>query len=237
MSKDPVKSRIGGLAIGLAVDCDAEPGAVAQILDANLAGASTLPFVGVLTYDGQWVGGYSGYKDAAGLTAFINEVEKSPKLEAKASVREQLKKLAIAAHAAAKKKKWGDVIAAASKGADLFGRCPERAELSAAEKMARDWLQARFDAVVADAQSGAKMVAAKKQLLTVQRAFKGQPEEAIAKRGVEAIKKLNRLRSIEARGNVKAGLREGIAKEFDGTPWVAMFAKADKAAKAGKPKR
>lgn len=226
MTTDPIKSRIGGIAIGLATDCDASVADVQALMRSNLPDASTLPFVGVITHDGQWLGGYSGFKQVGELTAFLDAVEKSPLLKAKPEVRQQLKELAASAEAFAKKGKWAEVIRAARTGSGLFGACPERDALRGAEKKARDWLQGQFDSVIHDAVTGAKLSNAKKRLSKVKRVFKGEDEAAVAARGILAIKRLNFLRSAEARANTKAGLRKGVAAEFKGTIWVAMFGKA-----------
>lgn len=231
LAAEPVKSRVGKLAIGFAVECDAPVDGIDDLLHENLPDASMLPFVGVLTYEGKWVGGYSGFKQPAEFAAFLDEIEKSPLLDAKPDVRAQLAKHAKAATDAAAKSNWGAVVKAVRAADACFGRCPERDALRAAEQRVRDWLAAQYDAVTKAAVAGDDLAAARRTLSDVKRAFAGQPEADEAQRGLEALSRLNRVRAAEATGNAKQDLRERAAAEFAGTRWTALFGRKEEAPK------
>lgn len=225
MPKEPVKSRIAELAIGLAINCDESPEFFNDLFARELPQANMLPFVAVLTSEGTWVDGFSSYKDEKELAAFLEQANKSPRFDATAEAQKQLAKLSKTATTGLTKNNWKLVRQAVQQSKQVFGRCPEREPLGAADQKLKKWLKDKFDAVVNDAVSGTKLVAAKKHLLDVQRVYKGEPEESIAKRGVQAIQTLNKLRSAEARANTKPGLREDAANKFRDTPWHAMFAR------------
>ena len=87
-----VKSKLQTLAIGLAADCDAAEPAVEELMTANLSGASSLPFVALLTPDGRWIDGHAGSLDAPELLQMLAKAEKSPLLDAAPAVRKQLEK-------------------------------------------------------------------------------------------------------------------------------------------------
>lgn len=225
MPTEPVKSRIAELAIGLAINCDESPEFFNELFARELPDANMLPFIAILTSEGTWVDGFSSYKDEKQLAAFLETANKSKRFDATPEAQKQLATISKAATTGLTKNNWKLVHQAVKQSKQVFGRCPERAPLRAAGQQLQTWLKNKFDSVVNDAVSGAKLIAAKKHLLAVQRVYKGDPEEAIAKRGVQAIKALNKLRSAEARANTRPGLREDAANKFRDTPWHAMFAK------------
>lgn len=235
MAAEPIRSRVGKLAVGLAVDCDAPVDGIDDLLHENLPDASMLPFVGVLTYEGKWVGGYSGFRQPPEFGAFLDEIEKSPLLDAKPDVRAQLAKHAKAATDAAEKGNWGAVVKAVRAADACFGRCPERDALRTAEQRVRDWLAAQYDAVTKAAVSGDDLAAARRTLADVKRVFAGEPEADDAQRGLEALSRLNRVRAVEAQGNAKKDLRDRAAAEFAGTRWTALFTRAGDAPKPAEP--
>jgi len=57
---EPIRSRIGAIAIGLSDDCDETDASVSALLNSNLPAANMLPLVGFLTPELRWVTGWSG---------------------------------------------------------------------------------------------------------------------------------------------------------------------------------
>jgi len=219
------------LAVGLAVDCDNSPDEITEIWLTNMPDASRLPFVAVLTSNGKWIDGYSGFKQAAELQTFLEAAAKSPLLNASAEVRAKLAKQWKLAKAAADKGKWKKVVAAYRVAQASYGRCEERDGLRALKAKADAWMEAKFAAVTKAAVNGEKLVEAKKMLLEVRKVYAGGPEAEVATIGMKAIPRLNFLRKAEKRANVKANLREKIAAEFKGTRWTALFDKPTTAKK------
>ena len=220
-----IKSRLGGMAVGLASDCDKPDETVRNVLREKLPGASTLPFVGFLTADGLWIDGFSGYKDEAEVAAVLARVEKSPLLDAAPAVRKALEKHAAAVGPAADKGDWQPVLVAAREAKKSTGRCPERDAIAAAEKKAREWAAAELDAVVQQAKSGGDLAAARKKLGVVRQKFAGEPEAADVDTGMNAMQKLQLVREVEATGNPARDLRERNAAPFKDTRWTAIFDK------------
>ena len=220
-----VKSRLSAIAIGLAADCDAPDGGIDELMHQGLPGATGLPFVAILTPDGQWIDGFSGYRDAKELASFLDRAAKSPLLEAPAAVRKQLEKLATAATAAAARADWKPVLAAAREADKSHGRCPERTAIKAAEQKAREWLAAQYDAVFQAAATGADLAPARQRLADVKRHFAGEPEALDADTGTKALQRLKYVREIEANPNPARDLRERSAAMFPGTRWTALFEK------------
>lgn len=240
LSAEPVKSRVGELAIGLAIDCDNASREIYDFVHEKLPDASTLPFVGLLTPEGEWIDGYSGYRDGAAVLKFLEAAAKSPLLAATADVREKLRELVADLDKAMAKERWNEVLELTRKAVELPGRCPEREQVAAAEGKLRAWVKEQFDSVLRDAAAGENLADAKRRLVKVRKLFEGEPEAQTADRGVDAIRELNFLRRIRKRGTPKEGLVEGLREQFAGTPWVAMFddpRQADEAApEAGRRK-
>src|SRR5882724_3406270 len=105
----------------------------------NLKGANTLPFVGLVTTDLQWVGGFSGYKTADEFYAILSDAEKSPLLQAKPETAKKLDAFAAQASKSAEKLDWRGVLAAAKSAGDLKGRSPARDTIAALVAKARAW--------------------------------------------------------------------------------------------------
>ena len=101
LAQEPVKARVGELAIGLAIDCDTDQGEVSQLLHEKMPDAGTLPFVALLTSEGEWIDGYSGYRDATQFLVFLEDAASSPLLDAKPDVQKKLQKLVVSAKAGA----------------------------------------------------------------------------------------------------------------------------------------
>ncbi|MEO6594262.1 MAG: hypothetical protein ABIP94_05875 [Planctomycetota bacterium] len=225
LASGEVKERLGKLAVGLAADCDAPEDGIEGILHEHLPGASTLPFAAFLTEDGVWIDGFSGYKDTADFVQMLAAVEKSPLLEATPAVRKQLEKPAKTATAAAERGDWKVVLGTVREAGKSSGRCEEREAIKAAEKKAREWVAAQFDAVVVAATSGADLAPARKQLAAVKDHFAGEPEAADAEVGRKALIRLTQIRDAEARPNPAKDLREKAAAMFEGARWATIFAK------------
>ena len=224
MHKD-VKPKIQALAVGLAADCDAAEQEVEALMRANLPDASSLPFVALLTPDGRWIDGYSGWKEEPAFLQLLAKAEKSPLLEATAAVRKQLEKHAGTVGAAAEKGDWQAVLVAAREERKSVGRCPERDVIKGAEKKAREWAAAELDGVVQQAKAGGDIVALRKRLGVVKQKFAGEPEAADVETGLKAMQKLGLVREVEAGGNPAKDLRERNSAPFKGTRWIAMFDK------------
>jgi hypothetical protein len=225
LSADPIKSRLGGLAIGLAVDCDNPAPGIEELIRANLPDASTLPFVAFLTPDGHWVVGASGYQDSAKMQALLDKAAASPLMDAKPDVRKSLEKPAAAATAAAAKSDWKTVLGAAREARKSTGRCVERKAIVEAEKLARAWAAAELSAVVEGATGGGELAPLRKRLAAVKTPFVGEPEATDCDNGLKALQRLQVVREVEAGGNPAKDLRPRSAEPFKGTRWTALFDK------------
>ncbi|MCB9879462.1 MAG: hypothetical protein H6835_17850 [Planctomycetes bacterium] len=223
LAQEPVKARVGELAIGLAIDCDTDQGEVSQLLHEKMPDAGTLPFVALLTSEGEWIDGYSGYRDATQFLVFLEDAASSPLLDAKPDVQKKLQKLVVSAKAGAAKGSWGQVAKDVRAAAAMPGRCPERKELMELGKQADEWLQAKFATVITTAQGDGDLSEARKLLQEVQKVFSGLPEAKLAATGIEALARVGFVRKVEARGNAKATLRQDEAAKYKDTPWTALF--------------
>jgi len=232
LPSDEIKDRMASLAVGLASDCDSPENDVSKLMQANLAGAKTLPFVGFVTHDGKWVAGYSGYKDAAAFLEIVKTAEESPYLKATPAVQKKLAALAARAGKAAERDDWKTVLKAAADAAKTTGRCPERDALAALVKKARAWAAVQLDEVVKAARSGGDLTAARKVLEDVRRQFAREPEADDAADGIKALKRLGSIVAAEASGNAASGIREKAARDCEGTRWAAIF---DESAPEEKP--
>jgi hypothetical protein len=228
-----VKPKIQALAVGLAADCDAAEQAVESLMSANLPNAQRLPFVALLTPDGRWIDGYSGWIEEPALLQLLTKAEKSPLLDATPAVRKQLEKHAAAVGTAVEKGDWQPVLLAAREERKSTGRCPERDVIRGAEKKAREWAAAELDGVVQQAKASGDIVALRKKLGVVKQKFAGEPEAADVETGLKALQKLGLVREVEAGGNPAKDLRERNAAPWKGTRWSAMF---EKPAPADAPK-
>lgn len=224
-----VKDRLKDLAVGLAADCDAPEHDVERIMHDNLKGASTLPFVGFVTYDGKWVGGYSGFRDSPEFLKALEEAEQSPLIQATDAVRKKLAALVERAEKAAEKGDWKGVMAAARDAAKLKGRCPERSTLAATTKKARDWATARFDEAVKAARAG-DITTAQQTVGDVRKQFAGEPEAEEADLGTKALRRL----SLIPAGDAGARSREKATEEYKDTRWSTIFTPSEEAP-AGDP--
>jgi hypothetical protein len=218
-----VNGVIAKLAVGLAADCDKPEDGIDAIMRERLKGASTLPFVGFLTHDGEWIDGFSGYKDAAAFAKVLEAVDKSPLLQATPAVQKKLAALATTAGKAAEREDWKGVMKVVRDAGKLSGRCAERDAIGALEKKARDWAVAQFDAAIKIAQTGGELDEAKKALASVRKHFTGEPEAEDAGDGLKALGKLKTVLSVEARGSGADGVRERAAEPFKDTRWARMF--------------
>ena len=229
-----MKDRVAKLFVGLAAPCD-PPGqerAVAELMQANLKGAQTLPFVGFVTPDLQWVAGFSGGKSASGLASVIDAVENSPLLQASPEVTKKLTALAEQAAAAAEKAQWPKVLAAAKQASALRGRSPIREQIDVALGQARAWAATEMTGILDVVRSGGDRSAARAALKKVSGAFVGEPEAREADAGMKAIDKYGVILAIAP--DKQAAAREKAAKDFAGTRWTALFAAPAAAPEADK---
>jgi hypothetical protein len=227
LPSDDVKKRIRSLAVGLAADCDSPERDVEKIMREKLPGASRLPFVGFITPKGEWVAGYSGFKDARAFLRVLKDVEEAPQLQASKAVRKKLAGLVQTANKGAAKGDWKAVMRAAQTAAKTTGRCPERETLAGLVQKARAWAQEQLDAAVRLARAGGDLKEPRKVISAVKKAFPGEPEAADADTGLKALRRLSQIVSIESRASPPAGLREKAAKKYEGTRWAGVFEPAE----------
>src|SRR5438552_2302485 len=127
------------MCVGLAADCDAPEHEVEKLVSAGLPGANALPFAGFITPDLKWVAGFSGYKDVTAFASVLDEVDKSPVLNASPDSLKKLDALLAQANKAAEKSDWKAVMAASKSAAELKGRAPQRDKIAEAVTKARSW--------------------------------------------------------------------------------------------------
>jgi hypothetical protein len=211
-----VKELIADLAVGLSSDCDAPEDGVSTMMRDNLKGAGTLPFVGFVTHDGKWVGGFSGFKDASGFVKIVEDAERSPLIQASEATRKKLAPLAERAAKAAEAGDWKAVVAAMREANKTTGRCAERKALAGHMRQGRAWASARLDEAVKAAQAG-DYATAEVAIADVKKQFAGEPEGADADLGAKAVRKLSQLQAGEGGALQKAG------KDFVDTRWSALF--------------
>jgi hypothetical protein len=234
LPSEEVKKLIRGLAVGLAADCDSPERDVEKIMRENLAGAQRLPFVGLLTHDGKWVGGFAGYKDTPAFLQVLKAAEESPYLQASKAVRKKLAGLAASAQKAADKGDWKSVMRAAQAAAKTTGRCPERVTLAGIVTKARDWAAGQLDAAVRLARAGGDLAEPRKILGEVRKSFAGEPEFADADLGLKALKKLSQIvRLVQSGASPPAGIREKAARTYKGTRWESVFKPAEEPEEKG----
>jgi len=220
---DPaVKERMQDLVVGLAANCDAPESEVSKIMHENLKGAGTLPFVGFVTHDGKWVGGFSGYKDTEAFVKVLAAAEETPYLQATKAVRAKLATLSEKAAKAAEQPDWKTVVAVAKDAAKTTGRCPERTAIVATMKKAQAWAAGKMDEAIKAAQAG-NVAPANEALAEVRKCFMGEPEGADAETGIKAVKRLSTILEAEAKGTASASSRDRARKEFNETRWMAIF--------------
>ena len=222
-----VKDRIAALAVGLFTDCDRPERDVEKIMRAHLPNASTLPFAGFVTHKGEWVGGFSGFKDTRAFLAVLEAAEKTPYLQASKAVQKKLAALVAKAEKATDKGDWKPVMQAARAGAKTTGRCPERQALAGLVKKARAWAAGEFDAAVRFARPGGDLMKARQTLSAVRKQFAGEPEGADASKGLKAVQALSRIVDAESGDSPPpAGIREKAARPYRDTRWASIFEKA-----------
>lgn len=194
---------------------------------ANLPNASTLPFVAFVTHKGQWVGGFSGYKNADAFLKVLTAAEKTPYLQATKAVRKKLVGLAASAEKASKRGDWKSVLKASKAAAKTTGRCPERKVIAELMKQGRAWAAKQLDAVVRMAKSGGDLAEARKMLIGVKKNFLGEPEAKDANTGLKAVKRLAKIVEAEAGDSPPtAGTREKAARPYKDTRWESIFTKS-----------
>lgn len=219
-----MRKRIADLAVGLASDCDSPEGDVQQMMREHLPNARTLPFVAFITYDGKWVGGFSGSKRSPEFLAAVEAAENSPLLQASEATRKKLAKLVERSTHSAEAGNWKGVVGNDQAARKLRGRCPEREALAALMGKARAWANGHCATAIEAAQTGGDLKAATKALSEVRKHFTKEPEADDAATGLKAIRRLEQIRRIEGDGEPEAELRKNAAEKFKDTRWTAVFA-------------
>src|SRR5262249_8501268 len=131
---DPrIRARLGAVAVGLAAEADppSRDPQVENLLGEHLVNAKTLPFVGIVTADLEWIAGYSGNRSAGLFVEQLAAAEASPLRPANAETRAKLAPLAERARAALAKDDRAGAIAAIHAGDAYRGKCEERDALEA----------------------------------------------------------------------------------------------------------
>ena len=219
-----VKKRIAELAVGLAADCDRPERSVEAIMRANLAGANMLPFVGFVTHDGKWVGGFSGYKNASAFLRTLARAEDTPHLKASPAVRKKLAALVATSEKAAAKGNWKSVVRSVHTAEKTSGRCPERNALAALMAKARTWAETQLAAAVKSARKGDDLKKVRGVLREVKSHLAGEPESKDAAKGILATVKLGKILEAESGGKPPpAGGRPQAARKYKGTRWASLF--------------
>ncbi|HEX5052158.1 MAG TPA: hypothetical protein VFZ65_10320 [Planctomycetota bacterium] len=220
-----IKDRLSALVVGLSQDWETPETPIEELFAKNLPEAKSYPLVAFLTVDGKWIEGYSGWLEEPEFLKMLARVEASPLLQAEPAVQKQLAKHSAAANAAVAKGDWKVVLGAAREAAKTTGRCAERTAIRTAEQQARTWANEQLEACVKGASSGADLAPFRKQLGAVKTHFAGEPEGVDAETGLKALQRLTMVREVEANPNPARDLRERSAAPFQGTRWVAIFAK------------
>jgi hypothetical protein len=223
-----IRERLGAIAVGFAAECD-PPGRrpdVAALLSEHIPNAKTLPWVGLVTADLEWVAGFSGRREAGLFILELAAAEKSPLRPAKAEVRAKLALILTLAQAAAAKGDWKGVIAAAHAADATTGRCDERAAIDEIRAHAAAWAEERLAGLAASLRAGsADMADLKTRLTSIAHDFAGEPAGADAKKGLDALARhATYVFARDAGETAKvAALREKALAEFKGTRWEALF--------------
>jgi hypothetical protein len=203
------------------VDCDNSERAIERLFDEHLPNARSLPFVAIVTPDLRWVAGKAGFLDATRLSQLVDEVEKSPLLQASAETAKRLEAMAGEAESAVASSQWQRVVAVSRSAGALRGRSPSRERIAAARTRAHAWAEGESARVLASLQKDGDRAAAKTSLEALASVFAGEPEAQDAEAGRRA---LARLTAIDGFADPdRAPARAAASREFSGTRWGVLF--------------
>jgi len=225
---DPrIRPRLSAIAVGLAAECD-PPGRdseVANLLGTYLTNAKTLPFVGIVTADLEWIAGYSGQKSAGLFIEQLAAAESSPLRPANADSRAKLAPLAERARAALAKGDHAGAVTAIHAADAYKGKCDERDALEAARAEAAAWAEERLAGAAATIAAKGDAEEAKRRLSSIAHDFAGEPAGADAKKGLDALARHATYAFARDAGDAAklASVREKALAEFAGTRWKALF--------------
>ena len=149
-----------------------------------MPGARTLPFVGFITHDGKWVGGYAGSKQPGAFLDVLNKAADTPYLKASKATRKKLAGIVARAEKAAAKDDWKTVIKSGKDVAKTTGRCPERQQMAKLIGRAHAWGDKELKRAVTLAQSADDVAEPRKVLMAVKKNLSGEPEAADAAVGL-----------------------------------------------------
>jgi hypothetical protein len=218
-----IKDRLGKLCIGLAAPCDL-PGReydVAQLLQAHFPGAPSLPFVGIVTCDLEWICGWAGGKTVDEVGALLEVAETSPLRPAAPEVVKKLEALSAQAAKAVEKSDWKSVLAASKAAGELIGRSPVRDAIVASVAKAREWAADELKKALDAVKAGGDRAAVKSSLRKLSAQFAGEPEAKDADAGVKAVDALIAVEALPEEQQAAAIAK--AAKDFAGTPWAELF--------------
>jgi len=228
ITKDPIRARLSAIAVGLAADCDKPDAELEKLFRAHLAGATATPFVGFVTPDLKWVGGWSGMRWETEFQTTLEEVEKNPMLDASPTATKQLEGMLGVAKKAAEMADWKVVAKAGRDASRIWGRSAARTELIGVVALARTWASEQLALALKAAQDPfANVLPVRASLNAVAAAFTGEPEAEDAKRGIKAIDRIGSIRN-QGDGNEAEAARTKALAEFKGTRWEVLFTSGGK---------
>ena len=223
LTNPKVRPRIAKLCVGLGAPAD--PPEMEQdlliYLSKHFEGKGSLPYIVFLTHDRKWVRGFSDTRTLAQFLDDLDKVEQSPLVPASKEVETKLATAAKQAEHLVEAEDWVKLMALVRSTKSLTGRCAQRNELDELTQSVRDHAAARFDWVEETVASEGAIAAAKKELKSLQKLMKGEPEADIAATGVAALFVYARVGKLKDAAATKA--RAAAAKQFAGGRWAALF--------------
>lgn len=221
-----VRERMSESYVGLAACCD--PPEVEEpllfLFSERFENAQSLPFGVFMTTDYEIIHGFTGSRTLEQFQADLDLVEKDPRFPATAADAAKLLKIGTRAAHDADAGKWANVLKAGRTGAAIRGACAERAALDDAVAKARAYAESRFLWIEEEVKTTTDLTTLNKELRTIQKLFKGEPEEESAKLGPKAVKAAVRFRQLdEALPETAIAERMKAAEKYEGTRWEWLF--------------
>jgi len=218
-----VRDRIDACCVGLAACCD-PPEVEEKLLfyfSERFPDAPSLPFGVFMTPEFEFVHGFTGARTVEQFEQDLEIVENHPLFPASEKDAAQLAKLGEKAASLAESGKWKQVLDLGRKGAEIRGRCPERAALDAAVGRARAFAEERFLEIESAVRAGEVEDTSRltSSLAAIERDFKGEPEADAARLGKKAVRV-----ALAAAGDADPDAARSKALEtYAGTRWEWLF--------------
>jgi hypothetical protein len=242
------KARMGAAAVGLAADCDEPDASVEALFQRALPRATCLPFAAFVTPDLQWISGWAGSIDPQGILGHLAKAEawldrsrvaatpcaaKVPAAEpapaempACAPITnaeiERARSLYAKAQAASAANHPGQVLALEAEAARLRVRADPEG-WAALVRAANAWADERIAKAVEEGSAG-HCDAARTLVEEVKKEMPAAAQGREAERGQRALSICKAVEALAVENRESA--RAAAAKEFEGTRWVRLFAKA-----------